>query len=175
MTADGTRPMPGGAGPGGSSRLRVSVGGGAPLVIQPGPEEIARFAPAGRGELVAELPRSPSDAALGIRRFEAVVGGWRFEVSVESAVRAALREKAARAGESHQAHVEMTLRAQIPGRVVRVWVAEGDEVEQGQRLLAIEAMKMENEIHAPHAGVVRGLRVGEGQTVERGDELLAIG
>jgi len=39
--------------------------------------------------------------------------------------------------------------AQIPGRVVRLWVAEGDTVEAGQRLLAIEAMKMENEVRAP--------------------------
>jgi biotin carboxyl carrier protein len=58
---------------------------------------------------------------------------------------------------------------------VRLWVAESEEVEQGQRMLAIEAMKMENEIRAPHAGAVTGLRVELGQTVELGDELLAIG
>jgi biotin carboxyl carrier protein len=69
----------------------------------------------------------------------------------------------------------MTLRTQIPGRVVRLWISEGQRVEQGQRLLAVEAMKMENEIRAPHAGVVRALRVELGQKVERGDELLGIG
>jgi biotin carboxyl carrier protein len=69
----------------------------------------------------------------------------------------------------------MAVRAQIPGRVVRVWVADGQAVEQGDRLLAIEAMKMENEIRAPRAGVISGLRVELGQRVEREDELLTVG
>ena len=42
---------------------------------------------------------------------------------------------------------------------VRLWVAEGDTVEAGQRLLAIEAMKMENEVRAPHAGTVESIAV----------------
>jgi biotin carboxyl carrier protein len=156
-------------------RLRVSVSGAGDVTIQPSTEEIGTFGPRRRGEYVVELSPSPSDSALGVRRFEVVVDGWRFEALVESAGRAALREKAARAAQSHHAHVAMAVRAQIPGRVVRLWVAEGEEVEQGQRLLAIEAMKMENEIRAPHAGAVQGLRVELGQTVELGDELLVIG
>jgi oxaloacetate decarboxylase alpha subunit len=48
-------------------------------------------------------------------------------------------------------------------------------VEQGQRLLAVEAMKMENEIRAPRAGTVEDLRVSVGARVEREDELLALG
>ena len=66
------------------------------------------------------------------------------------------------------------MRAQIPGRVVKVWVAEGDTVEAGQRLLAIEAMKMENEIHAPHAGTVKSVKVEPGTLVERNDALLTL-
>jgi glutaconyl-CoA/methylmalonyl-CoA decarboxylase subunit gamma len=134
-------------------------------------------APESEGEdatRVALIGPSAIDVARGIRRFEAVVDGWHFEVVVEPASRAALRERATRAAAEHHAGVGLALRAQIPGRVVRLWVAEGDEVEQGQRLLAVEAMKMENEIRAPHAGRVAGLRVGMGQLVERGDELLAI-
>ena len=50
------------------------------------------------------------------------------------------------------------VKAQIPGRVVRLWVEEGDTVEAGQRLLAIEAMKMENEVRAPRAGTVESDR-----------------
>ena len=64
------------------------------------------------------------------------------------------------------------VKAQIPGRVGRLWVAEGDTVEAGQRLLAIEAMKMENEVRAPHAGTVESVRVAAGSSVELGDELL---
>ena len=57
----------------------------------------------------------------------------------------------------------VVIKAQIPGRVVRLWVADGDTVEAGQRLLAIEAMKMENEVRAPRAGTDRGDPVAPGK------------
>jgi biotin carboxyl carrier protein len=52
-------------------------------------------------------------------------------------------------------------------------VAEGDAVEEGQGILIIEAMKMENEIRAPKAGVIRELAVAAGDAVER-DALLCV-
>jgi acetyl-CoA/propionyl-CoA carboxylase biotin carboxyl carrier protein len=55
-----------------------------------------------------------------------------------------------------------------------LWVAQGEQVETGQRLLAIEAMKMENEIRAPHAGTVKEIKVAVGGLVERHDELLLL-
>ena len=64
--------------------------------------------------------------------------------------------------------------AYMPGRVVKVLVAEGDEVEAGQGLVVLEAMKMENEIQADHAGVVRRVMVEDGQPVEGGDPLFEI-
>lgn len=69
---------------------------------------------------------------------------------------------------------EQTIRAVMPGRVVRVEVAEGDEVERGKSLLVVEAMKMENAIEAPRAGKVVKLHVGPGSTVESGAELVTI-
>ncbi|HUG47994.1 MAG TPA: biotin/lipoyl-containing protein [Candidatus Limnocylindria bacterium] len=158
-----------------AGRLRVTVLGAAGTTIQRTAAGRQGFPPAGRGELVIEQPAGPDEAGLSLRRFEVVTHGWRFEVVVEPAARAELREKAARAADSHSSQADVTLRAQIPGRVVRLWVSEGEQVEQGQRLLAVEAMKMENEVRAPHGGVVRGLRVTLEQTVERGDELLRIG
>ncbi len=65
------------------------------------------------------------------------------------------------------------VRAAMPGKVVTVLAAVGAQVEQGQGLLVIEAMKMENEVPAPRAGEVKEIRVQPGQTVEAG-ELLAI-
>jgi biotin carboxyl carrier protein len=156
-----------------SDRLRISIPD-LPLIIQPAPQEIDRFAPQGRGESVREPAQSAADRASGIRRLEVVVGGWRFEATVESAARADLREKAAREAAAHRVAADIKLRAQIPGRVVKVWVAPGEKVEAGQRLLAIEAMKMENEIHAPHAGTVANLKVEPGTLVERNDELLTL-
>ena len=63
--------------------------------------------------------------------------------------------------------------AQMPGKVARILVAEGDEVEAGQGLLVLEAMKMENEIASDRGGVVAQLAVEEGQTVD-GGALLAV-
>ena len=64
--------------------------------------------------------------------------------------------------------------ALMPGRVVRLFKAEGDEVRKGEPLLILEAMKMENEISAPAGGLISKVFVSEGQTVEGGAELLLI-
>nr|XP_061808116.1 biotin carboxylase 1-like [Nerophis lumbriciformis] len=65
--------------------------------------------------------------------------------------------------------------AYMPGRVVKVLVEQGQEVEAGQGLVVLEAMKMENEIQAEIAGAVTKLLVEEGQAVEGGDPMLEIG
>lgn len=67
-----------------------------------------------------------------------------------------------------------TIKALMPGRVVRLLVAKGDQVRKGAGLLILEAMKMENEIQAPADGVVDELFVESGQTVESGADLLHI-
>jgi Biotin-requiring enzyme len=113
-------------------------------------------------------------AAAGVERVEVVIGGWRFELDVELDARAGLRERATRARGDRASGGPAELRAIIPGRVVSVDVAEGDAVEAGQRVLVVEAMKMQNELRAPRGGTIRRLGVGAGQTVELGDVLLVI-
>ena len=66
------------------------------------------------------------------------------------------------------------VRAQMPGKIVKVHVKAGDTVTKGQSLIVMEAMKMENEIKATHAGVIEKLVVSEGQAVESGADLLVI-
>ena len=60
------------------------------------------------------------------------------------------------------------LRAPMPGLIVRVTVAPGDTVQAGQGILAMEAMKMENELRAPAAGTVKAVHVEPGTVVEKG-------
>lgn len=67
-----------------------------------------------------------------------------------------------------------TVKALMPGRVVRVLVGKGDAVRKGAGLLILEAMKMENEIQAPADGTVDELFVTPGQTVEAGADLVHI-
>ena len=112
----------------------------------------------------------------GRRPVEVVVDGWRFELLVEPEARAALRDRAARdrsvAGSTGG---PLEIRAIIPGRIASVAVAPGDAVEAGQTLLAVEAMKMQNELRAPRAGTVTRVPVGAGSTVELGDVLVVLG
>jgi glutaconyl-CoA/methylmalonyl-CoA decarboxylase subunit gamma len=67
------------------------------------------------------------------------------------------------------------LTAQMPGKVVRVLAAEGDAVEEGAPLMVVEAMKMQNEMKAARAGVVKKIYVTAGDTVNAGDKLAVIG
>lgn len=76
----------------------------------------------------------------------------------------------AHAAASGPAHVA----APMPGKVVRVLVAEGDTVEEGQGIAVVEAMKMQNEMQAPRAGIVRALRAAAGGTVAAGEVLATI-
>ena len=64
--------------------------------------------------------------------------------------------------------------APMPGRVVRILVKPGDEVQHRQGVVVVEAMKMENELGAPKAGRVKDVAVSEGQSVEAGRLLVVI-
>jgi acetyl-CoA/propionyl-CoA carboxylase, biotin carboxylase, biotin carboxyl carrier protein len=124
--------------------------------------------------LVRSRPSTPAERAAGQVACEVVVGGWRFDIVVEDAARAALRGRAIREGATTAGTTRLVVRALIPGRVVSVGVRDGESVEAGQRLLSVEAMKMENEIRAQRAGRVERVAVEPGQRVERGDELAVL-
>ena len=66
-----------------------------------------------------------------------------------------------------------TVNAPMPGKVTALFVAHGDEVEDGQALMILEAMKMEHTIRAPKSGVVARLPFREGDQVGDGDALIA--
>jgi biotin carboxyl carrier protein len=67
-----------------------------------------------------------------------------------------------------------TLTAPMPGRVVRVLVNAGDQVREGQGLVVVEAMKMENEMRSPKDGKVVEVFVSEGQAVEGNAKLCVV-
>jgi biotin carboxyl carrier protein len=69
----------------------------------------------------------------------------------------------------------MRIVAPMPGKVVRVLAAPGDAVSARQGVIVVEAMKMENELRAPRAGIVGEVLVREGALVEAGALLLTIG
>jgi biotin carboxyl carrier protein len=152
--------------------LRLVVEGDGDLVFEVDPAD--RGAGRGPSAEVRPLPLSADDRHRGRRRFEVTIDGWVLRVAVMSAARARLEERAGQAAGRAGPRADHVVRAQIPGRITRIWVAEGDTVEAGQRLLAIEAMKMENELRSPRAGVVASLRAVAGAGVELGEELLTV-
>ena len=64
--------------------------------------------------------------------------------------------------------------APMPGKVVRLLIAVGDEVTAGQGLMVVEAMKMQNEIKSPKAGKIVAIAVAEGVPVNPGQVLLSV-
>lgn len=70
---------------------------------------------------------------------------------------------------------DTTVKSPMPGTVVEVKVNVGDAVTEGQTLLILEAMKMENEIVSPVNGTVKQVAVAEGTTVDTHDVLVVIG
>jgi len=66
------------------------------------------------------------------------------------------------------------LTAEMPGKVVRILVKQGDTVAYDQGLLVLEAMKMQNEIRAPKSGTVRDIGVAPGKAVTTGEFLLSL-
>lgn len=77
-------------------------------------------------------------------------------------------------GAAAEATGRQQVTAPMPGKVVRVLVNEGDEVQAGQGLVVVEAMKMQNEIRSPKSGRVERLMIREGQPVNAGDALAVV-
>lgn len=97
------------------------------------------------------------------------VAGRLFHVEIEDE-----RERAAHAAEREAQKGGGLVKSVMPGIVVDVMVEVGATVEEGQALLILEAMKMQNEIRATSAGVVKVLHVKAGEAVGSGAKLITI-
>ena len=68
----------------------------------------------------------------------------------------------------------MELRAQMPGKVIKLLVENGSAVHAGQGLIVVEAMKMQNEMKSPKDGTISKINVAEGATVAAGQALIVV-
>jgi biotin carboxyl carrier protein len=130
------------AGPAGSKVLRLRVGTSTHRLIPERSDDGVRTFHLGGRRIVAEVVDERT------RAIQAMAGG------------AATAQRAA------------SVRAPMPGLVVKVEVAVGDEVVRGQGVAVVEAMKMENELLAETDGRVVEVRVSPGETVEKGQVLV---
>ena len=90
--------------------------------------------------------------------------------NVHQPTQAAAPKAAAAAGGSGS-----PIKSPLPGTILNIAVREGDTVKEGQMLLVLEAMKMENNIEADKDGVIQSIAVRQGDSVLEGDLLLTIG
>jgi biotin carboxyl carrier protein len=103
-------------------------------------------------------------------RYEILVAGQRFEIAVEDEREKTLKGSIHNANESGEAMI----RAPMPGLVLGMPIDTGANVERGQTVVILEAMKMENDLASPITGTVKETRVSKGQTVNQGDVLVVV-
>src|SRR5438105_5034386 len=111
-------------------------------------------------EVKQEITATESNIVVGHERFSAVVHDPRSFRS---------RSRAGAAGEGIK-----KIAAPMPGKVVRILAPQGTQVEAGQGVLVIEAMKMQNELKSPKKGIVKKINATEGTPVEAGQVLAEI-
>src|ERR1700674_4331601 len=84
----------------------------------------------------------------------------------------ASRRTARAAGKRREVSGRAEIKSAMPGRVVNLLVAAGDEVKSDQGIIVVEAMKMENEVKSPKAGKVGEVKGVAGQAVEKGQLMI---
>ncbi len=117
----------------------------------------------GNGSFEVDVTRHPAD------EYEVLIRGDCHKFTLMNEQRRAM----IRAGGKGSSGKAM-LTSPMPGKVVKLLVEEGQEVEAGQGVVVVEAMKMENELRAAVAGKVKEIFVEEGQVVESGAKLLLV-
>jgi biotin carboxyl carrier protein len=119
--------------------------------------------------LIDGRPLTLSVEAVGRGRWALTPKGERWEMEVLDERTRHIRSLA---GSGDQRRAAGVLKAPMPGLVVRVQVQPGAQVDAGEPLVVLEAMKMENELKAGAPGTVKSVRVAPGEAVEKGQVLV---
>lgn len=148
----------------GSSRFRLTIDGQVTEVdaVRTGSDVLSLILPA-HGHSSYEVGLTPG---LGAGDWTVYLHQGMLDVSVNG-------RRARRAGVAAAAG-EQRIVAPMPGKVLRVLVAPGDEVAVRQPLVVVEAMKMENELASPKAGRVKDVPAVAGESVEAGRLLVVV-
>ena len=101
--------------------------------------------------------------------YQVTVNGVSFEIALRDP-----KQLRYQTGTGEDSAGPASVRSPMPGKLVKLLVAEGDPVKEGQGVAVVEAMKMQNELRASKSGSVEKLCVVEGQAVNAGESLLTI-
>ncbi|MEA2043315.1 MAG: acetyl-CoA carboxylase biotin carboxyl carrier protein subunit [Bacteroidota bacterium] len=97
------------------------------------------------------------------------IDGDIYEVKLENELDILLKKMGISSNEITQ---EKYLKSPMPGLVLEIMAKEGDTVEEGEDLLILEAMKMENSIKSPQSGIIKQINIKAGDSVEKNKEMI---
>lgn len=97
------------------------------------------------------------------------VNGNSYEVNLADSLDLLIKQMGFEVGSAKQVNA---IKAPMPGLVLEISVEVGQEVQEGDNLLILEAMKMENSFTSPRAGVIKSIVVNKGQAVDKGQLLI---
>ena len=103
------------------------------------------------------------------RQYTVKVNGSEFEVNISTELDQLIKEMGFEVGAGKQVNA---IKAPMPGLILSIDVEIGQEVQENETLLILEAMKMENNFASPRAGVIKSILVNKGDAVEKGQLLI---
>ena len=109
------------------------------------------------------------DADFINKNYTIEINNNRYEVAISNALDELIKEMGFEVGKGK---VVNEIKAPMPGLILEISVSVGQEVNEGDNLLILEAMKMENSFDSPRAGVIKSIAVEKGQAVDKGQLLI---
>jgi len=103
------------------------------------------------------------------KKYTVKVNGNSYQINFSDSLDLLIGQMGFELGQTKQINV---IKAPMPGLVLEINVKIGQEVQQGDNLLILEAMKMENIFTSPRAGIIKSITINKGQTVDKGQLLL---
>ncbi len=103
------------------------------------------------------------------KNYTVKVNGNTYEVNLANSLDLLIKEMGFEVGAAKQVDA---IKAPMPGLVLEINVEVGQEVQEGDNLLILEAMKMENSFTSPRAGIIKSIAVNKGQAVDKGQLLI---
>lgn len=110
-----------------------------------------------------------SEADFHNKAYSVVVNNTTYKVSIANELDKLIKEMGFEIGKTK---VVNAIKAPMPGLILEINVTVGQEVNEGDNLLILEAMKMENSFDSPRSGIIKSIAVTKGQAVEKGQLLV---
>jgi biotin carboxyl carrier protein len=112
-----------------------------------------------------------SPSKIDNNRFSISLEGYTFETVAMTT----LQERASKVIEqTGSAHKLKEIKAPMPGMILKIKKKVGEQIEAGESIIILEAMKMENDIKSPSSGVIKNIYITESSAVEKGAKLFSI-